>query len=468
MVTYRRWAALVVLPIVLTMTACSRAPMPSAPVTVGSVVFRPVGEDTAASTVHVPLTEDLPGTGGVDLYVGVHWADSPPDPARPVLFVGPGGPGFPQSGLALDAKSWLSTRILGHYNVIGIDVRGSGKSTPAFECGIDPKTLIDQPVFAHDVASIEAMQRRARQFSTRCSRAASGLGPTLTLDSTVRDHEAVRQAMGVGAVDMLGLSQSGTVGLAWAARFPGSVGQVVADGSPSPAASAVDESVSQARGLQRQLDRFLGWCAKSSCLGVGDARSTIRNLLDTVDTTGSISSGLLATALVQGLYSDQADADLATALNDAVAGDFAKVDTFVDYFVGSGHDLESFYGYSCTLPGSQPNPQERRSYEAQLKAVAPDLWPYFAHDYTCDDWPFAVGTSSWQPRRISARTLVVASTSDPVTAYQEQMSVASSISGSQVLSTSFATHTSYSSSPCVRDAVDDFLLTSQREDHRVC
>jgi pimeloyl-ACP methyl ester carboxylesterase len=199
----------------------------------------------ACATLTVPLDHAgrVPGT------VAIRYAVQRGVPAsRPVLVALSGGPG--QSSVsAADSFALSLGPALGRYRLVVPDQRGTGASG-ALDCPVIQKQDGLAPVVPQDLADCAALIGPRRAFYS-------------TVDSA-RDLEALRQALGVDKIALMGVSYGTFLAQQYARLFPEHTDKLILD------------SVVGARGLDAfLLDTYLRMprvlreqCARGACAGV--------------------------------------------------------------------------------------------------------------------------------------------------------------------------------------------------------
>ena len=98
---------------------------------------------------------------------------------------------------------------------------------------------------------------------------------------------------------------------------------------------------------------------------------------------------------------------------------------------------------------------------AQIQAVAPTVWKFFAYGgLKCADWPAPVPAplASYAAQG-APPILVVGTTNDPATPYPWAQKLATTLSSGVLLTRTGEGHTAYgSSNSCIVNDVDNFLV----------
>jgi pimeloyl-ACP methyl ester carboxylesterase len=181
-----------------------------------AAAFRPCFDILDCALVEAPMNYADPLSPALELSVVRHKAT---DPARRlgVLFVNPGGPGASANGLIRGAARIFPPEVVARFDIVGLDPRGTTNSAQ-ISCGLDP---LDPSIIDTDSA--------LRAVAKACKRSSGQLLKYIDTESSVRDHEWVRQALGEEQVNFLGFSYGGYLGAMYAQLFPNTLRSVVLD-----------------------------------------------------------------------------------------------------------------------------------------------------------------------------------------------------------------------------------------------
>lgn len=179
-------------------------------------------------TLTVPMqraVEGQPATGTVELAF-VRFPSTAAQPGSPIVYLA-GGPGGSGIWSAASSRFPLFQALRSVADVIAFDQRGTGDSTPGFECDERYRTPLDQPSRPEVAAPILADAAR------RCieTAKAQGVDPTAfdTLDSAA-DLEALRIALGAEKLTLWGISYGTHLALATLKSYPDSVDRMILAG----------------------------------------------------------------------------------------------------------------------------------------------------------------------------------------------------------------------------------------------
>ncbi len=205
-----------------------------------------------------------PDGAGIDLMIS-RLASTDPDRRRGTLMLNPGGPGG--SGLSQPAflvSMGLPASVLDTYDLIGMDTRGIGRSSP-LACGLTPDGpyFANVPPYAVDDAAVLSQAKIAKKVAAQCeSKDTKGLLPHVTTANAARDLDRIREALGEERTSYLGYSYGTSLGAAYASMFPNAP-----TGSSSTASSATPTSIRRGCAATRS-----GWSRRSRLRPVGRCR----------------------------------------------------------------------------------------------------------------------------------------------------------------------------------------------------
>ncbi|MGW2209216.1 alpha/beta hydrolase [Streptomyces sp. NPDC001781] len=231
------------------------------------------------TTVPVPLDYAHPEGEQIDLTVS-RLAASDPDKRRGVLMLNPGGPGG--SGLALSAllvAQGLPSSVTDRYDLIGMDTRGIGHSTPV-GCGFttDSPYYSNIPPYAADDAAVTAQAKVAEQTAKQCAENDDGGRLRhLTTANTARDLDRIRAALAEEKTSYLGYSYGTALGAAYASMFPERSDRIVLDSNIGDTHLDRDGMRRYALGMEQTLPDFANWAAtRHDSYGLGRTPSQVR------------------------------------------------------------------------------------------------------------------------------------------------------------------------------------------------
>ena len=228
----------------------------------GRVAAPPTAECT---TVQVPVNPGNPGGAQAGLAV----IRIPATGARiGPLFVNPGGPG----ASAVDTVAGMGAALAGspiaeRFDLIGVDPRGIGHSTPELRCRTDAEfdAWRREPMVDYTPAGVAGIETLYRQYVDQCvQRMGTDFLATVGTATAARDLDTVRQALGDEQLSYLGFSYGTQIGTAYLEQFGPHVRAMVPDGAVDPSVPAMDETLRQNSGFQTAFDEYAADCARSA------------------------------------------------------------------------------------------------------------------------------------------------------------------------------------------------------------
>jgi pimeloyl-ACP methyl ester carboxylesterase len=211
-------------------------------------------------TLQVPVRYDFP-----DRTVGLAVARSMAlDPSRRigVLFVHPGGHASGVDFLR-DVMPNVPAfqRIHQRFDVVSLDPRGTGRSSP-LHCDFD---LPPPPPGQGDATLIAYLDDYSRRIATQCLDEDAEFVRSISGNNFARDIETFRRALGVRQLTLGMASNSGPVGAVYASMFPGRVRAMLIDSPVGPEHREywIERRTEQGGSYERTLRRLDQICARS-------------------------------------------------------------------------------------------------------------------------------------------------------------------------------------------------------------
>ncbi|MET9094470.1 alpha/beta hydrolase [Streptomyces cyaneofuscatus] len=307
-----------------TPNAAATAP---APLTWGPCPGANPPKQLQCGTLKVPLDYRDPGGRQIEIAVS-RLPSQKPAQRRGVLLTNPGGPGGSGLGYPLALGAGLPRAVLDTYDIIGMDPRGVGRSTPV-TCGLTPSQLKRgaYPTYAHRPADVVREARYARGLAQQC--AASGTAwmlPHTTTANTARDMDRVRTALGERRISFLGASYGTQLGAAYAELFPERGDRIVLDSVLGPRGYDVTAFRQLARGMEDRFPDFAAYASQHPEYGLGttpaQVEATYAALTRRLDAEpqGDITGTLFRGLTLELLFSDARLPELAKMWQTLKAG----------------------------------------------------------------------------------------------------------------------------------------------------
>ena len=183
------------------------------------------GVETAAELgrLTVPADRREPGDGVVQLAF-VRLPSTEGSPGSPIIFLA-GGPGVPGIVMGqVPPYRALFERLRGVADVILLDQRGTGRTTPALDC--PPDASLPADALLNQERGLAALLPPLEACAARLL--ASGIEPAdYTTAASADDVDHLRRALGAERLSLLGFSYGTELALAYVRRYPEIVDRIV-------------------------------------------------------------------------------------------------------------------------------------------------------------------------------------------------------------------------------------------------
>lgn len=441
------------------------------------------------TTIKVPIDYAGPDGATTTLSAKVYEADS--GKARRSLFVNPGGPGGSAIDYATSMAGSFGKGVRNDYDVVGVDPRGVGKSSP-LEClsakAFDAFTEVDSD--PDNPAEVTALRSSLTELGDACEKNSGELAAHVSTVETAKDMDVVRALLGRSKLDWFGASYGTELGAVYAQLFPQKVGRMVLDGAVDPALDEVESGLGQATGFQRAFDSYAADCVKSSSCPLGidaaGASAKVAELLTRLDAATlpgigdrRLTEGQAFYGIAVTLYDKSTWGLLTQALSSAFQGNGAGLLTLSDaYFErqsdGSyaGNLGQVIYAINCLDSSDNLTLAEAKANLPRFEKASPVFgrslgWGALG----CADWPIkatnpvpAISADGAPP------ILVLGTTRDPATPYEWAEALSKQLSSGVLLTRDGDGHTAYGSgNACITTAVDAFLTEGKvPKDGKTC
>jgi pimeloyl-ACP methyl ester carboxylesterase len=422
MIPLRRLAPLAA---ALLLVACGQHDVPSAPRVerqFGALHFKPctlrapmAPDGVEAWCTTLPVAENPAQPDGRTLALDIAWVPSDDDQADPdPVFLLAGGPGQSAS-TSYPAVAPAFGDVLRHRHVILVDQRGTGKSNPLQCPGAD--------------AIGDDLQAGVR-FVTACrDRLAKSADLRFyTTTDAVRDLDAVRAALGVAKIDLLGISYGTRVAQQYAGTHPEHVRAMVLD---SVAPNTLVFGSEFAANLDRALALDFGLCERDpACVkALGSPAANLKALRKRIATAppevafrdaadyspqhATLDDATLAGVLRLYAYSPLTAALLPLTLHDAAAGHLRPLMAQAAA-LGKSLDGDMAYGMQLSVVCAEDAPALRVDPADAGRLLGTGLTESLLAQ--CAVWPQgAVPAGFHTPLASVVPTLVLEGEFDPVT-----------------------------------------------------
>ena len=410
--------------------------------------------DIECASISVPFNYASPELGSFTLpLTRLRALDD--DLRQGVLLVNPGGPGAPGTSLAQNAAYYFSKDLMTHFDIVGWDPRGTGASTPTFDCGDSYS----------DFFANERTVASTKKFVDTCKAKNPEIISHMSTAASARDMNAIRLALGEEKISYFGFSYGSTLGATWATLFPDTVQGGVFDASATPNSTSAERRLTQAEGFEKQLTAFLAQCSQDSLCAFHNNGKAEQAFDDLLATEATVNATVVLTATASSLYDDSAWEDLAKALKSAQDGNGQPLrDLYNSYyyqdagFEDSRNVSEASIATICDDETKRMSPVEVDAQLVSFTRIAPRFGNFLGRDYTCSLWPTQKSPQEQLEISSTAAIVVIGSTNDPVTPLASSQSMSTALQNSRFISVNSSRHTSYLKNDCATQLVDAFLI----------
>ena len=401
------------------------------------------------------------------------------------LVVNPGGPGA--SGMSAVPSLFGSGPgaegpLTARFDVVGLDPRGVGASTPTIDCLTDAEWEVERGDLDVDPspAGVAQTEDENRQYAQRCTdRVGADVLAHVGTRDAARDLDILRAALGDQQLTYLGYSYGTRLGSTYAEDFPQNVRALVLDGALDPSQSTVDRSVAQAAGFQQAFDAFAAECAQAGRLparhrpersdrGVPGDHPPARRPPAGRRRRGRSATPTRSPGVTQALYVSSAWPALAQGISALAKGDGTILLLLADLYLdrradGSyGNAIEAFDVISCVDEQRTTDPAAIADGARRELAAAPyrdaGRGVVSARD-KCAFWPVPPTSTPHTPNVTGlAPTVVVSTTGDPATPYEAGVDLAKALGGTLLRVEGEQHGAVLAGSSCVDDAVSAYLI----------
>jgi pimeloyl-ACP methyl ester carboxylesterase len=383
------------------------------------------------------------------------------------LLVNPGGPGGSAVDFTLNAPTFFSEELRKHFDIVGMDPRGVGRSSPVL-CSQDLVDAIPSPLIETERAYADTVAFN-RKLAADCAARTGAVFAHVDSGSVVRDMDAVRTALGEDQVSFYGASYGTMIGEQYAERYPQHLRALVLDSVMDHSAGLDAFLTQETDAAQDAFGQFVAWCARDArCVVRGQdipalwaglvERARAGTLTDPYDPVHKLRLSDLLSAAFAAFYDPQWYS-FAYYLRDATgqaAGRSARAaDDIVD------HSFPAVFCADWSLPIAG-----FADYQARLRALAARAPQMLASPLAisavagCLGWPVPAADPQRDLSPAAAPVLLVNARHDPATAYAWARHVAAQLGPKATLITYDGWgHVVYDHTKCVSALVDGYLIT---------
>jgi pimeloyl-ACP methyl ester carboxylesterase len=422
--------------------------------------------------ITVPTDPTRRGHGVTRLGVTVTaTTDAPPD-RPPLLVVGDSGTD-PSSRHGALLATQASAAVLGGYQVIGLDRRGSGSDL--LDCSPEDARLgiLDGDPAAPGATAdqvLAAVLEDARSVVQDCYLTEPDALTSYSTAATAADVEQLREDLGVERLSAVGIGDGATALTLWASAHPTSVGRLVLDGPPDPAAVEPDHTEARAAAAEQAFDAFAVSCTASGACPLGpDPRATVTGLLQKLRTQPvpapdgrRLTTGVAVTALAATLGEPRSWPALTTALADAGRGAPGGMLALLDSVLGPEGRFDSALATACNDTNRRLTPPDVAGLVARWGGAYPLFGaPLATRLLACAPWPAGAGLPAPGPVPGAPPMLVLGAAHDPRAGSESVRRAAGALATARLVTWQGTGTGSYPRTPCVTAVVDRMLVQGE-------
>ncbi|MGB3955883.1 MAG: alpha/beta hydrolase [Brooklawnia sp.] len=424
-------------------------------------------------TFRAPLDWSDPDGQAITLAMRMKPASAPE--RHGVLFINPGGPG----SSAQEYVPSFDTTGLESFDIIGLDSRGSGESTPVV-CGTGEQTddyyLLDAT--PDDQAERDALIAGQQQFNGQCRRNSGRLLDHISTIEAMHDYDLARHLLGEAQLNFYGVSYGTFLGAVYAELYPENVGRVVLDSAVN---LTPDSDVIQAQGFDLSLRNFAAWCEQNSqqCRLAGTEQEVVDEVvtfitgldaapLPTTDPERPLTQSLALTGLVLHFYfGAEIYPYLAQLLEYTLTfGDGSYLLEAADLLNERNPD-GTYGGLTYAFPAIRCVDETDDGVQAAFDTwtgrdteLAPIFGPLFGPDLVCPLWTARPAPQIDFTGAGAPPLLVIQNTGDSATPYRNAEIMAEELASAVLVVRDAPGHGAYASgSACMDGIVTDYFTT---------
>lgn len=440
------------------------------PTTASKVEWRECGDNVQCAMLPVPLDHQASSRTSRTISLGMSKRSATGE-RRGTIIITAGT----QNGGATSLVHQLQPNLKAmnvHYDLVGVDTRGVGHSSPAVLCTtFEENRVFEAPLSASQTTTDrEARITEARNIAAKCRERSGDLLPYMGTTQSVEDLERVRVALGEPRLNLLAMSQGSVLGQAYLAHHGDHMDKLILD-SPFDSKQWVQHPFAfdrdQMVATEQTLDTFFSWCKKNpaNCrFGTGDPRAAFERMLadkrrTRLENPGHwdlLTDGALIDMISGGMISPPTWPQFSRSLEDLSKSSA----TPVQLQTGWDTAFSEYYSESCL---DRALPRDVASYDRALKEAklaAPYLGGRYGYaEFKCQQWPVAPKplTDAWlNPAHVDV--LVLSARHDPLAPWVGAVRTANRLDARRV-DIDAPGHLQMGRSECVDRAVDTFLAS---------
>ncbi|MGI9157547.1 MAG: alpha/beta hydrolase [Marmoricola sp.] len=396
------------------------------------------------------------------------------DPSARVgsLLVDPGGPGG--SGIDFAEGVTLPAEVTRHFDIVGFDPRGVGRSAP-LDCHSHLQEMYDADPTMGDAADRSTYLKVSREYVDECATKEKAVLPFLGTLNVARDMDRIRAAMGDTKLNYLGYSYGTSIGQMYAQLFPKRIRTMVLDGVVNTEQTGLQAADDQAKGFERALTAYLADCkSRSSCPLGSNPRAKLADMIAAAERKPIPASGadrpatpgIVQLAIGDALYSKSAWPVLSAAIAEGLQGNGTRLVQLTDNYLGRkpdssyGNGFDIYFAVSCLDSTWPRKPAKVFANAKDTGREYPLIGEGLVNDYVrCALWPVRPQPLPALTAEGSPPIVVISTTRDPATPYESGVKVAKRLPKGVLVTNDGDGHTVFAQGKaCVDDPVSKYLV----------
>ncbi len=423
------------------------------------------------ATVQVPLDYKNPQGKSLGLKI-VRRPATDPSARVGSLLVNPGGPGG--SGIDFAEGFSLPPDVSKHFDIVGFDPRGVGRSAP-IECHSHLQEMYDADPTMENASDRSTYLKVSKEYVDECARKEKAVLPYLGTLNVARDMDRIRVALGDKKLNYLGFSYGTSIGQMYAQLFPTKIRTMVLDGVVDTEQTGLQAADDQAKGFELALNAYFANCRSHTSCPLGTKpRARLAGLIASAERKDipapgadrPAGPGLVQLAIGDALYSKSSWPTLSAAIHDGLRGNGTRLVQLADEYLqrrpdgsyGNGFDI--YFAVSCLDSAWPRNPAKVFANAKAAGRRYPLIGEGLVNDYVrCALWPVKPQPLPALTAKGSPPIVVISTTRDPATPYESGVKVAKRLPKGVLVTNDGDGHTVFAQGKaCVDDPVTKYLV----------
>ncbi|GAA4527244.1 alpha/beta fold hydrolase [Amycolatopsis samaneae] len=394
---------------------------------------------------------------------------------RGVMLSNPGGPGGAGLGMMLDVRKAMTPEVSSRYDLIGMDPRGIGRSSPV-DCGWPVGIMLRSAGI--DRAGFDRTVRLQADLARRCAVTEGPDIRQITTRNTARDMDVVRGALGERKISYFGWSYGTYLGAVYTQMFPRQSDRVVLDSAVDPRRYGVGLFQAMGKPNEAALDDWANWAAaRDAEYHLGRTGAEVRALVEDLIRGAAkspirigdyrVDEHLLPMLAFNPLADPRHNAALATSvrrLADAADGKPVQPNPELEAdlrFVTRPTPETQNSGQAAVLCGDVAAPRDPEWYWRNIqrnRAALPVFGGFAYGPSACASWAPPVEPPTEVRNAVPA--LIVQATGDTRTAYEEGVALHKAMTASRLVTLQdVRVHAVFGNYPngCVENTVNTYF-----------